>query len=60
MVAISRAVAVRAAIGRIARPATAKPASAARTRAAQDAEPRKSHSLPIVLSRLAVLRAYWT
>ena len=59
MEAISRAVAVRAEIGRIARPATAMPASAASRVPPRTPPPRNSQSLLIVASRLSVLRAYW-
>ena len=60
MVAISRAAAVSDEIGRIARPATATPASAAMIVPPITPSARKSHSLLSVASSEVRLRAYWT
>ena len=59
VVAIERAVLVSVAIGRMARPAMAMPASAARAVPPRTPSARNSHRRLMVPLRLSVLRAYW-
>ena len=60
VVAISLAAAVSAAIGLIARPATARPARVARIVPPITPRPRNSHSRSTVASTSLRSRAYWT